>query len=203
MDTAARTDKHASCIAMTGEDRARVDSSGRCDLPSLEVLYGTTNRLGYWTNGTRANAIAGSAWRQSAAREARVLDAHRGMGLRRGRGISFWRIAACRHTWFRQAGRMAPIARMQARGLSIREMARRVERAVARPKAAKLVIDAPLRRYVQDRRAGAVADARGTKISGPRVLWMAGASLPRRAPLGPVLKRAADHPSIADRFPAV
>ena len=124
--------------------------------------------------------------------------------------------------WFREAGGMAPIsvvtfsgrylsfgereelALLNAQRLSIREIARRVERspstisrelrrnaetrggvlryratvaqwkaerAAARPKAAKLTQDARLRRYVQDRLAGAVADARGMPIQGPQVAW--------------------------------
>ena len=47
----------------------------------------------------------------------------------------------------------------------------KAERAAARPKTAKLLQNARLRRYVQDRLAGAVADARGVPIQGPRVLW--------------------------------
>lgn len=124
--------------------------------------------------------------------------------------------------WFREAGGMAPIsvvtfsgrylsfgereelALLNAQRLSIREIARRMERspstisrelrrnaetrggvlryratvaqwkaerAAARPKAAKLTQDARLRRYVQDRLAGAVADARGMPIQGPQVAW--------------------------------
>jgi IS30 family transposase len=47
----------------------------------------------------------------------------------------------------------------------------KAERAAARPKAAKLAKNARLRCYVQDRLAGAVADARGMPIPGPQVPW--------------------------------
>lgn len=124
--------------------------------------------------------------------------------------------------WFREAGGMAPIdldplsgrylsfgereelALLNAQGLTIREIARRMkraastisrelrrnaetrggvlryratvaqwkaERAAARPKTAKLAADPRLRRYVQDRLAGAVADARGIAVRGPQVPW--------------------------------
>ena len=130
--------------------------------------------------------------------------------------------------WFREAGGMAPIsldalsgrflsfgereeiALLNAQGLGVREIARRLkrspstisrelrrnaetrggvlryratiaqwkaERAAARPKSVKLAQNARLRRYVQDRLAGAVADARGIPILGPQVPWKG-----RRAP---------------------
>jgi len=47
----------------------------------------------------------------------------------------------------------------------------KAERAAARPKVAKLVQNARLRSYVQDRLCGTVADARGTPIPGPQVPW--------------------------------
>jgi len=124
--------------------------------------------------------------------------------------------------WYREAGGMAPIsldalsgrflsfgereeiALLNAQGLGVREISRRMkrspstisrelrrnaetrggvlryratvaqwkaERAAARPKAAKLAQNVRLRRYVQDRLAGAVADARGIPIQGPHVPW--------------------------------
>jgi IS30 family transposase len=48
----------------------------------------------------------------------------------------------------------------------------KAERAAERPKAAKLVRNARLRAYVQDRLAGTVTDGRGRSISGPRVTWI-------------------------------
>jgi IS30 family transposase len=84
--------------------------------------------------------------------------------------------------WFREAGGMAPIsmvtlsgrylsfdereelALLNAQRLSIREITRRVERSPS-------TISRELRRYVQDRLAGAVADARGLPIQGPQVAW--------------------------------
>lgn len=124
--------------------------------------------------------------------------------------------------WFREAGGMAPIslgalsgrflsfsereelALLNVQGLTIREIARRMERSpstisrelrrnaetrggvlryratvaqwkadrvASRPKTTKLVQNARLRAYVQDRLAGNVADARGQPISGPHVPW--------------------------------
>jgi IS30 family transposase len=48
----------------------------------------------------------------------------------------------------------------------------KAERAAERPKAAKLVRNARLRAYVQDRLAGTVTDGRGRSIPGPRVPWI-------------------------------
>lgn len=124
--------------------------------------------------------------------------------------------------WFREAGGMAPIslaalsgrflsfgereeiALLKAQHLTVREIARRMERSpstisrelrrnaetrggvlryratvaqwkadrvASRPKTAKLVQNARLRAYIQDRLAGQVADARGKPISGPHVPW--------------------------------
>lgn len=124
--------------------------------------------------------------------------------------------------WFREAGGMAPIGLaplsgrflsfgereeiglLRAQDLTVREIARRMERSpstisrelrrnaetrggvlryratvaqwkadrfASRPKTAKLVQNARLRAYVQDRLAGHVADARGKTISGPHVPW--------------------------------
>jgi IS30 family transposase len=47
----------------------------------------------------------------------------------------------------------------------------KAERFASRPKPAKLVQNARLRRYVQDRLAGLVADARGKSVAGPQVPW--------------------------------
>ena len=47
----------------------------------------------------------------------------------------------------------------------------KAERAAERPKIAKLIENARLRAYVQDRLAGVVADARGKPIAGPSVQW--------------------------------
>lgn len=47
----------------------------------------------------------------------------------------------------------------------------KADRFASRPKTAKLVQNARLRAYVQDRLAGHVADARGHPISGPHVPW--------------------------------
>lgn len=47
----------------------------------------------------------------------------------------------------------------------------KAERMAKRPKPAKLAENAPLRAYVQERLAGAIADAKGRPISGPSVPW--------------------------------
>jgi IS30 family transposase len=57
------------------------------------------------------------------------------------------------------------------------------ERAARRPKAAKLATNAVLRRYVQDRLAGAVAAPCGRTVAGPSVAWRGrrhGRRCPRR-----------------------
>ncbi len=45
------------------------------------------------------------------------------------------------------------------------------DRAAQRPKAAKLVINAKLRQYVQDRLAGVIATPGGRRVHGPTVAW--------------------------------
>ena len=47
----------------------------------------------------------------------------------------------------------------------------KAQQAAERPKPSKLATNAPLRRYVEDRLAGAVADADGRPIPGPNVPW--------------------------------
>src|SRR5687768_11566094 len=46
------------------------------------------------------------------------------------------------------------------------------DRRARRPKTAKLAADAALRRYVQDRLAGAVTGADGTPVAGPAARWI-------------------------------
>jgi hypothetical protein len=60
------------------------------------------------------------------------------------------------------------------------------------PKTAKLAANDTLRRYVQDRLAGTLTTADGTKVAGPQCAGSGGVTAPQGPALGQVLEPGAD-----------
>src|SRR3954453_12399835 len=167
-------------VAM-GTRKRRSDRAGRGVLwsPGRPGVARRENRRRFWA------AIAAGLASEDAARRAGVSPA---VGTRWFREAGGMPPAALAASSTPLAGRYLSfaereeIALCRAQGQGVREVARRLGRAAStisrelrraarRPKPAKLVTNAALQTYVQDRLAGMVATSGGATVRGPVVPW--------------------------------